>query len=301
MRYLQQFKYVDTVARVGSIRRAAEYLAITSTALNRRILAIEEDLGTPVFERLSNGVRLNAAGELFIQHVRQQLSDIERVKSQIADLSGVRRGHVTVLCGQALMVNFLPQMVTRYRVLHPGVSFSIFVSGRREAAERLIDYSADLSLVFEPEASTGVRVLLEIPQRMYALVSEKHPLIDEKELRLSQCVQYPLAMPSQRAGIRYKLEQAAARRGIELSAMVESDSAEFLANCLHQDDMIAFQIPMAFANHGPGEGIKAIPINVQDLPPGVLQLSQQRGRNLPVAAAQFAAFVTDDLHAAVDQ
>lgn len=202
---------------------------------------------------MPNGVRLNAAGELFIQRVRQQLSDIERVKSQIADLSGVRRGHVTVLCGQASMVSFLPQMVTRYRVLHPGVSFSIFVSGRRQAAERLIDYSADLSLVFEPEASTGVRVLFEIPQRMYTLVSEKHPLIDEKELRLSQCVQYPLAMPSQRAG------------------------------------------------HGPGEGIKAIPINVQDLPPGVLQLSQQRGRNLPVAAAQFAAFVTDDLHAAVDQ
>lgn len=300
MRYLQQLRFIDTVARVGSIRRAADRLAITSTALNRRILAIEEDLGTPVFERLSNGVQLNAAGELFILHVRQQLSDIERVKSQIADLSGVRRGHVTVVCSQALMVDFLPHMVSKYRALHPGVSFSSFVSGRREAVERLVDLSADLALVFAPETSSGVKVLLEVPQQLYALMSVEHPLAKQEELRFSQCVQYPMALPSQRAGIRYKLDQLAARRDIELSVMVESDNAEFLVKCLHHDNMIAFQIPMAFAVNEPGEGIIAIPINTEDIAPGVLQLAQQRGRNLSVAAARFAEFIHDDLTSVTD-
>ncbi len=41
MRYLTSVRYVDAVARIGSIRGAATALAITSTALNRRILAIE--------------------------------------------------------------------------------------------------------------------------------------------------------------------------------------------------------------------------------------------------------------------
>ena len=108
MRHLQQLRYIDAVARTGSIRRAAESLAITSTALNRRILAVEEDLGTPIFERLPNGVRLSVAGELFIQYARQQLSDMARVQSQIADLSGERRGHVSMVCGQAMMLQFLP-------------------------------------------------------------------------------------------------------------------------------------------------------------------------------------------------
>ena len=52
MRHLLPLKYIDAVAKAGSIRKAAETLAITSTALNRRILAMEEDLGVPIFERL---------------------------------------------------------------------------------------------------------------------------------------------------------------------------------------------------------------------------------------------------------
>ena len=103
MKHLLPLHYIDTVARSGSIRRAAQTLAITSTALNRRILAMEEELGVPIFEGLPRGVRLSTAGELLIQHIRSQMADMERVQSQIADLSGARRGHVSIVCGQALL------------------------------------------------------------------------------------------------------------------------------------------------------------------------------------------------------
>lgn len=48
--------YINAVSEVSkscSIRKAAETLSITSTALNRRILAMEEELGVPIFERLA--------------------------------------------------------------------------------------------------------------------------------------------------------------------------------------------------------------------------------------------------------
>ncbi len=51
MKHLRLLHYVDEVARVGSIRRAAERLNLTASALNRRIQDIEEELGTPIFER----------------------------------------------------------------------------------------------------------------------------------------------------------------------------------------------------------------------------------------------------------
>ena len=99
MRFMTSLRFIDAVAREKSIRKAAEKLAITSTALNRRILQIEEEIGQPLFERLSSGVRLNTAGELFVQHIRAQQAELARVQSQIADLSGIRRGHVRVACG----------------------------------------------------------------------------------------------------------------------------------------------------------------------------------------------------------
>lgn len=295
MRHLQQLRYIDAVARTGSIRRAAESLAITSTALNRRILAVEEDLGTPIFERLSNGVRLSVAGELFIQHARQQISDMERVQSQIADLSGERRGHVSIVCGQALMMQFLPGLVSRYRADHPGVSFSAFVGGRQQAVSSLVDFSADLAFVYEMEPSTAVQILHEVPQQLHVLMADSHPLASREQVRLSECVPYPLALPSNRAGIRHGLTIAAARRSLTLNAAVESDSADLLLKCLRNEPMLAFQIPIAFAANGLGEGVCAVPLHPNDLPPGMLQLSQQRGRHLPVAAARFATFIMDGL------
>ena len=83
MKHLLPLIYIDTIAKSGSIRKAAEVLSITSTALNRRVLAMEEELGVPIFERLARGVRPTTAGEILIHHIRGQLTDMDRVKSQI--------------------------------------------------------------------------------------------------------------------------------------------------------------------------------------------------------------------------
>ena len=103
MKHLRTVTYVAEVARAGSIRRAAERLNLTPSALTRQIQDLEYELGTPIFERLPQGMRLNAAGELFARHIRDQAADLDRVRSQIADLSGVRRGHVALACSQAFV------------------------------------------------------------------------------------------------------------------------------------------------------------------------------------------------------
>ena len=115
MRHLQTLRLIQDVARIGSIRKAAEDLAITSSALNRRIQRFEEEFGAQIFERVPRGVRLNPAGELLMQHIRGQMTDLERIRGQVADLSGERRGHVTIACSQALNPSFLPEQIARYR------------------------------------------------------------------------------------------------------------------------------------------------------------------------------------------
>src|ERR1044072_1595203 len=63
---------------------------------------LEEELGAPLFERRARGVRLTAAGELFVRYIREQSGDVERMRSQIEDLKGLRRGPVRLACGRAL-------------------------------------------------------------------------------------------------------------------------------------------------------------------------------------------------------
>ena len=109
MRHLRFLRYVDEVARAGSIRKAAEQLHVTASAVNRRVMDLEDELGAPLFERRPRGVRLTAAGELFVRYIREQSGDVERMKSQIEDLKGLRRGTVRIACSQALALDFLPR------------------------------------------------------------------------------------------------------------------------------------------------------------------------------------------------
>ena len=289
MRHLMALRYIDAVARAGSIRQAAETMAITSTALNRRILAMEQELGVPIFERLPRGVRLTAAGEILVHHVRAQLSDMERVKSQIADLAGERRGHVAIACSQALLPYFLPEQIAAYRTAHPAVTFSVQLRDREAAEQALVDLSAELALVFEPLRLADLQVLLRIRQPVYALMTPEHPLAQRERLRLRDCLRYPIALPTAPYGVRALLEAAVGRTSWKLEPVVESDSFDFLRRHALTENILTFQIAIGVpAVSRAADGFVSRLVDPRDVPPGVLYLGQLRGRVLPVAAASFA-------------
>jgi len=301
VRHLLPLRYIDAVVRAGSIRRAAEALSITSTALNRRILAIEEELGVPIFERLPRGVRLSTAGEILIQHVRSQLSDMERVKSQIADLSGVRRGHISIACSQSVMPVFLPEQIAIYRREHPAVTFQVYRRDREAAEQALTDHSADLALVFEPVRLAEFDTLIAVEQPLHAIMSRRHPLARQQTVRLRECLRYPVAIPTHHYGVRAVLEASLQRSSMKLQPVIESDSFEFLRHYVRQKDAISFQIPIGVAGDGHrGEDVSR-PLDQRDVKPGVLYVGQLRGRALPVAVSRFAAQIAAALAKRFDE
>ena len=288
MRQLTPLSYVEEVARAGSIRRAADVLAITASALNRRILALEAELGMPIFERLPRGVRLNTAGEILLHHIRGQVSDMARVRSQIADLSGVRRGHVSIACDQALMPWFLPRQIEAYRGAHPAVTFRTLVRDRESADRALADYSADIALIFEPSRFADFETVVAVPQPVHCVMASGHPLAARETVRLGECLQYPLALPTAPDGLRFLLEGVASRAGAQLAPAVESDSYEFLLGYAAAADMVSFQVPVGIPDSAARPELASRPVDARDIRPSQLCMGQLRGRVLPIAAARFA-------------
>lgn len=287
MRHQLPLHCINAVAKSGSIRKAAEILSITSTALNRRILAMEEELGVQIFERLPRGVRLSAAGEILLHHIRNQLSDMERVKSQIADLSGGRRGHVSIACSQALLPYFLPEQISAYRREHRAVTFGVHLRDRAAAERALIDHSADIALVFEPVRLSDLQILLTVRQPVYAIMREDHPLAREEIVRLRDCLRFSTALPTTPYGVRNLLELAVRRTSLKMQPVIESDSFEFLRHQALADDTVTFQIAVGLPAADNTQGLVHRRIDEHDVPSGLLYVTQLRGRVLPVSAGRF--------------
>ena len=245
MRFMTSLRFIDVVAREGSIRKAADKLAITSTALNRRILQIEDEIGQPLFERLPGGVRLNTAGEIFVQHIRSQFADLARVQSQIADLSGIRRGHVQIASGADALRRFLPAAIAAYRASHPAVSFRLNRCYGEDAESRLLSLDADLALIFNPIRAAHVHVAATVRQQIQCVMPADHRLADKDIIRLRDLAGEDLVLPSAHSGVRQILDSALMRRSIDPQMILESDSFEFMQNFLHFESALFFQIPIA--------------------------------------------------------
>jgi len=300
MRHLKTLRYVDQVARSGSIRKAAEVLNITPSALNRRVMDIEEELGAQLFERQPRGMRLTAAGEVFARFCRKQFADAELVLSQIEDLKGMRRGTVRIAASQALAHGFLPQAIHAFQQIYPLISFEVTISDHERAMQALASLEVDAVLVFRPPFLPNFQPLLTIRQRLVALMAQTHPLAEKAVLRLSECRQYPLALPERSIGGRQLLDDVTARAGFSLNPAIQSNSFEFLRGCLVRGEAISFQIEVgALPDHLAGSGVVRRPIDSRDLPEANLVLGQLRERNLPVAASMFCEHLKAALRALV--
>ncbi len=287
MKHLRVLRYVDEVARCGSIRKAAEQLNVTSSAVNRRILDLEEELGTELFERRARGVRLTAAGEVFVNFLRRQEGDVERMKSQIEDLRGLRRGVVRIACSQALAVDFLPREIAAFRNQYSSVTFEVKVLDHEHAVTALEAYEVDLLLAFRPPYHASLQPLMMLEQRLVAIMSARHPLAAKKVLRLRDCTRYPVALAQRGFGGRQLLDEFCARSGLRFQVAAEANSFEFLRGLVAQAGVISFQIEIGAPSDRKGAIVRR-DIDDRDLPRGNLVLGQLRERNLPVPTAVFA-------------
>ena len=79
----RQLQCFIAAAKEKSIIKAADYLPLTPSAIAKKIIALEGELGVALFERLARGVRLTPAGEVWFQHAQQLLDEMAQASHDV--------------------------------------------------------------------------------------------------------------------------------------------------------------------------------------------------------------------------
>ncbi|WP_420998086.1 LysR family transcriptional regulator [Cupriavidus sp. 30B13] len=282
------YLYLDAVARHGSIRKAAEQLHVASTALNRKILEVEQEVGTALFERLPRGVRLTAAGEVLIATVRRSLADLDSAAAQMEQLRGLVRGTVRVATVESVATDFLPEVIGRYQATHRGVQFRVSVGHSCDLLAALREDEADLLLAHDPPPTPFLHELSVSAQPFCAMMRPDHPLAGRRSLRLSDCQPYPVALGPESFGSRQLIEAICARNRLSLRVMLEATTVETLKSFSRQTGAISFQFQAGTLRETRQGTLTAIPLSDPELCAGRLVLGARKGRILPPAAAAFS-------------
>ena len=244
MLHSRLLKYLDEVARLGSIRKAASRLNVASSAINRQILALENELGALIFERMPRRLRLTATGEVLIAHVRETLKSHQRVETHIEALKGLTRGEATIATMNGLAAGPLPRFLNSILETHPRVRLRLKVLPFDQISNAVLTGEADLALSYNPPPSPGLRVVATHELSLGAVVSPKHPLTMRRQLRLADCAEFPLAIADASMTIRPAVELAFTRANLPLHATIETNSIEFMKKIARNGHAITFLNPV---------------------------------------------------------
>lgn len=228
MLHSKLIRYIDEVARSGSIRKAAERMNVASSAINRQIIALEKDLGLPIFERLPKGVRLTSTGELLIEHIRGTLKDHDLTMKRIVDLKAMRRTRIVIATIEALTADILAPLVSDFQQKHPLTKIVVRAMPANAIVETVLAGEAHVGLGFDLPAEPNLQFHSAVNCSLGIVVHPDHPLASKSYVRMSECLEFPLVLAVEGLTIRAIFDQAARKYGISFEPITETNSIELL-------------------------------------------------------------------------
>lgn len=148
------------IARAESVSVAAERLSITQPAVSRSLKELEEMLGTPLFDRIGRGLRLNEAGRIFQSHASASMVELLRGRDRLA-----KEGDLTTRLSVGVLptaaTDLLPRAALRFREEMPHVRLHILTGPNWLLFNQLRDGTLDLVVGRMPEKSAGTGVTFQ--------------------------------------------------------------------------------------------------------------------------------------------
>jgi DNA-binding transcriptional LysR family regulator len=292
-------RYFAAVARHQSIREAAEELHIAQSALSRQVHKLEEEFGVPLFQRHARGVELTSAGEILLRHAQSSLRQVERVRSELDALKGLRRGTINIQAIETLVPHLLPQAIQRFSARYPGIKFEITIDGTDHVVAAVREGRTDIGLAFYPPAEREIVTVFKMREPLVAVMSASHPMARRSRVSLADCAGYPIASPMRNTGSRILIDLACKAAGIHMSSALESNSIPLRVHFVKVNDGITFLSRLsAWDSLRTGE-LVAVPIRDRLVNTATIDAMTHASRQLPLAADEFLRFLQgafQDLH-----
>lgn len=178
--------YFIAVARCGSLRRAAEQLHISASAINRQILQAEEAFGTPLFERLPEGLRMTTAGELLYDNLLRWQKEFRQTRQKFDELQGDearkrQRWHGAGAGGRGFAAA-LAEIITSW----PWLELDLQVADSHTVSQKVRQADLDVGLILDPQGQAGLSVLAFAELEVGIVMRPDHPLAGAKALSLGE-------------------------------------------------------------------------------------------------------------------
>ncbi len=217
------------IAKQGGFTRASSVLHLSQPAISRRVQLLEQELGTPLFDRLRSGVVLNDAGLAFLPHAEALLASMRDGIEAVNALRGTHAGAVTLAVVGTLASTSLTGSLRRFREAHAGVDLRLRTALSAEVSALVLCGEATLGLRYESDPDRHLVSTVVHHEPLIPVCGAHHRLaraakVSAAALRGERWLAFPARLNAAREPYTATLAERLAANGLSTADIIHIDS-----------------------------------------------------------------------------
>ncbi len=281
------------LARSASIREAARRANTVPMAISRQIDHLEHFFRTELIDRTASGIRLTDAGSVLAERAQRLVAEIGCIRAEIDDLRGLKRGHVSVMAGGAVVAGLLVPVLCDLNLRYPGLRFLVRTASTPAVVAAIENGTADVGITLFSPATANDMICHRVRIDHAVIVSPEHTLSSLKEATLKQVSDHPMALPDETFGVRQDLDRVARNMSIRLDPVFTTGALDVQKELAMRGAAALILPPLCCRSEIAANQLKAIPLAVCSTITTSLDLYRTPDRPLPFAAQTLLGAVAD--------
>lgn len=228
---LDLYRVFYTVAKSGSLTKAAEELYISQPAVSRSIKQLELQLGVNLFTRTHRGMVLSAqGGKMIFAEVERALNLLEQAENRIAEVKNSATGTIRIGASDTIFEYFLADKIVEFHERFPTVKIELTADFTPETIAKLKADKCDVAFVNLPITADSEVKLHGNCMRLndIFITSDKYAQQSGGVLPLSKLREYPLIFMAENTVARRSLENFLSSVGVSLAPAIEVGSWDLM-------------------------------------------------------------------------
>ncbi|MCY6411501.1 LysR family transcriptional regulator [Acinetobacter sp. VNH17] len=189
-------EYFIAVAKTGSLRKAADQLYISVSAVHRQIVLAEEQLGVALFERLPSGLKLTLAGELLYADLLGWQKEFQLTQKRLNEIQGLQRGSIDFGMISALSESFVSAVIQSIHQQYSWINFNIRVLDSESVADLVIKAELDFGLILNPKHQHQLHISAFIEMPLGFVIPKQNPLAHKDKIYFSDTLEFNHIIPA---------------------------------------------------------------------------------------------------------
>jgi DNA-binding transcriptional LysR family regulator len=216
-----------TAAELESFSHAADQLYLTQPAVSKRVATLENELGTPLFDRIGRRIFLTEAGRELLPRAKSILYEIEDSRRLITNLSSAVSGRLSIGTSHHIGLHRLPPVLRNYSAQYPDVELDLHFMDSEAACRAVLSGELELGIVtLPPDPISDLETEIIWPDPLSIVVNKNHPLATQQKTKLLDLANTPAILPAHGTYTRELLEQAFEPKGLTLKTGMTTNYLE---------------------------------------------------------------------------